>query len=123
GFGYLGRRELTDERFIPDPFSGKASGRLYRTGDLARFNSGGVLEYLGRLDNQVKIKGFRIEPDEVETILSQFAGMRDCAVVAREDATGEKRLVAYVVCDDNAVSDIEELRKFMKLKVPDYMVP
>ncbi|HEY6230875.1 MAG TPA: amino acid adenylation domain-containing protein [Pyrinomonadaceae bacterium] len=123
GFGYLRRRELTDERFVADPFSGRAGGRLYRTGDLARFNSRGVLEYLGRLDNQVKIKGFRIEPDEVETILSQFGGVRDCAVVAREDATSEKRLVAYVVCDQSAVPDLEELRKLMKLKVPDYMVP
>lgn len=123
GFGYLRRRELTDERFIPDPFSGNPRGRLYRTGDLARFNSEGVLEFLGRIDNQVKIKGFRIELDEVENILSQHNSVRECAVLAREDATGEKRLVAYVVCDETAVSDLEELRKFMKLKVPDYMVP
>jgi amino acid adenylation domain-containing protein len=123
GIGYLGRRELTDERFIPDPFSDNACGRLYRTGDLARFNSNGVLEYLGRIDNQIKIKGFRIELDEVETILNQHTCVEECAVLAREDATGEKRMVAYVVCDEIVGPDLEELRTFMKLKVPDYMVP
>ncbi len=122
GVGYLGRRELTDERFISDPFSTNACGRLYRTGDLARFNSAGVLEYLGRIDNQVKIKGFRIELDEVEAILAACPGVRECVVLAREDATTERRLVAYCVCDQT-MDDVEELRRFMKLKVPDYMVP
>lgn len=122
GTGYLRRRELTDERFIPDPFNSNTCGRLYRTGALARFNTSGILEYLGRIDNQVKIKGFRIELDEVETILSECAGVRECVVLAREDATAEKRLVAYCVCDPT-VEDVEELRKLMKLKVPDYMVP
>lgn len=122
GLGYLNRRELTDERFIHDPFSKNCRGRIYRTGDLARFNSDGKLVYLGRIDNQVKIKGFRIELDEVETILSQCRGVRDCAVVAREDATGEKRLIAYVVMDESQ-PDVDELRKAMKTKVPDYMVP
>jgi amino acid adenylation domain-containing protein len=123
GVGYLRRGELTDERFIPDPFSREPGGRLYRTGDLARFNSSGILEFLGRIDNQVKIKGFRIELDEVETILSQFAGVRECVVLAREDATDEKRLVAYIVCDETELAEMEELRKLMKVKVPDYMVP
>jgi amino acid adenylation domain-containing protein len=122
GLGYLNRRELTDERFIHDPFSRNCRGRLYRTGDLARFNQDSKLVYLGRIDNQVKIKGFRIELDEVETILNQCRNVRDCAVVAREDATGEKRLIAYVVIDGTQ-QDIDELRKAMKTKVPDYMVP
>jgi amino acid adenylation domain-containing protein len=122
GVGYLGRRDLTDERFIPDPFSNNICGRLYRTGDLARFNSSGVLEYLGRMDSQVKIKGFRIELDEVEAMLGECRGVRECAVLAREDATAERRLVAYCVCDQT-VDDVEDLRKAMKLKVPDYMVP
>ncbi|MDQ1640629.1 MAG: hypothetical protein QOF62_3968 [Pyrinomonadaceae bacterium] len=122
GLGYLNGKELTDDRFIPDPFSRNCRGRLYRTGDLARFNAEGNLVYLGRIDNQVKIKGFRIELDEVETILNQFAGVRECAVVAREDATGEKRLIAYVV-EDAAQSEVDELRKAMKAKVPEYMVP
>ncbi len=122
GLGYLNRRQLTDDRFIPDPFSRNFRGRLYRTGDLARSNDAGNLVYLGRIDNQVKIKGFRIELDEVETILNQLAGVRECAVVAREDATGEKRLIAYVVTDA-AQSEVDEMRKTMKTKVPDYMVP
>ena len=122
GVGYLGRRALTDERFVPDPFSSNTCARLYRTGDLARFNSSGVLEYLGRIDNQVKIKGFRIELGEVEAILGDCRGVRECAVLAREDATAERRLVAYCVCDET-MDDMEELRKAMKLKVPEYMVP
>ena len=122
GLGYLNRKQLTDERFILDPFSRNQRGRLYRTGDLARLNDEGNLVYVGRIDNQVKIKGFRIELDEVEVILSQCAGVRGSAVVAREDATGEKRLIAYVVVDE-AQAEIDELRKTLKTKVPDYMVP
>jgi amino acid adenylation domain-containing protein len=123
GLGYLVRRELTDERFIPNPFSSDRHARLYRTGDLARFNPDGILEYIGRIDNQVKIKGFRIELDEVETIVKQYPGVRDCVVVAREDATGEKRLIAYVVSAQSEAEEMDELRKFMRAKVPDYMVP
>lgn len=122
GLGYLNRRELTDDRFIPDPFSRDGHARLYRTGDLARLSSEGILDYLGRIDNQVKVKGFRIELDEVETILRKCPGVRDCAVLAREDATGEKRLIAYVVCDQHD-GKMDELRAFMKAKLPDFMVP
>lgn len=122
GLGYINHKALTDERFIPNPFSRKGHSRLYKTGDLGRFSADGILEYLGRVDNQVKIKGFRIELDEVEAILQQSGAIRDCAVVAREDGTGEKRLLAYVVCNQPD-TDMEELRKFMKAKVPDYMVP
>src|SRR6185436_2327459 len=86
--GYLGRPELTAEKFVPDPFSG---GRLYRTGDLARRRPDGVLEYLGRLDHQVKVRGFRIEPGEIETALLSHPGVREAVVVARDEA-----LVAYV---------------------------
>jgi len=122
GLGYLNRRQLTDDRFIPDPFSRNCRGRLYRSGDLVRFNDEGNLVFLGRIDNQIKIKGFRIELDEVETMLNQCAGVRDCAVVAREDATGEKRLIAYVV-EDGSQTEVDELRKAMKSRVPEYMVP
>lgn len=121
--GYLRRRELTDERFIPDPQSRDGHSRLYRTGDLARFNSAGILEYLGRIDNQVKIKGFRIELGEVEVILNQHPAVHECAVIAAEDRRGEKRLVAYVVRDHGHIVEVDDLRKFMKGKVPDYMVP
>ncbi|MBA2705457.1 MAG: amino acid adenylation domain-containing protein [Blastocatellia bacterium] len=118
GLGYLNRRQLTDDRFIPDPFSRNCRGRLYRSGDLVRFNDEGNLVFLGRIDNKIKIKGFRIELDEVETMLNQCAGVRDCAVVAREDATGEKRLIAYVV-EDGTQTEVDELRKAMKSRVPE----
>ncbi len=122
GLGYLNSKQLTDERFIADQFSRNRRGRLYRTGDLARFDEQGNLVYSGRIDNQVKIKGFRIELDEVETILSQCEGVRDCAVIAREDANGEKRLIAYTVLDETK-QETDELRTAIKAKVPDYMVP
>jgi len=122
GLGYLNRRDLTDAHFVQDPFSRNCRGRLYRTGDLARLDDKGNLVYLGRIDNQVKIKGYRIELDELETVLGQTTGVSECAVVAREDGTGERRLTAYVVTDETE-PDVDELRKAMKTKVPDYMVP
>ncbi|MFP4575688.1 MAG: amino acid adenylation domain-containing protein, partial [Coleofasciculus sp.] len=97
--GYFNRPDLTDERFIPDPFSSELGARLYRTGDLARYLPDGTLECLGRLDHQVKIRGFRIELGEIESALYQHPGIRDAVVVARDDSSGEKRLVAYLVSD------------------------
>ncbi|MEP7122426.1 MAG: non-ribosomal peptide synthase/polyketide synthase [Byssovorax sp.] len=118
--GYLRRPELTAERFLPDPFHpGK---RLYRTGDLARVLEGGDIEYLGRIDHQVKIRGFRIELGEIEAVLDQHPAVREAVVLAREDAPGEKRLVAYLVCDGEAPK-ASDLRVFLKEKLPDYMVP
>ncbi|MEQ9669711.1 amino acid adenylation domain-containing protein [Coleofasciculus sp. G2-EDA-02] len=99
--GYLNRPDLTDERFIPDPFSLEPDARLYRTGDLARYLPDGSLECLGRLDHQVKIRGFRIELGDIESALYQHGGIRDAVVVARDDSSGEKRLVAYLVSDLN----------------------
>jgi amino acid adenylation domain-containing protein len=114
--GYLNRPELTAERFVDDPF---APGRLYRTGDRVRWMADGTLEYLGRLDEQVKIRGFRIELGEIEAALRQASGVRDCAVVVREDEPGDRRLVAYVVGEAEA----EALRDRLRRSLPEYMLP
>ncbi|MEG4345120.1 amino acid adenylation domain-containing protein [Microcoleus sp. A003_D6] len=121
--GYLNRPELTEERFIPNPFSNELGSRLYKTGDLARYLSDGNIEYLGRIDNQVKIRGFRIELGEIEAVLSQHPGVRESAVIARDFVAGDKQLVAYVVPQEEGSPTITDLRHFLKHKLPDYMVP
>ncbi|MEW5928457.1 MAG: amino acid adenylation domain-containing protein, partial [Gemmatimonadota bacterium] len=120
--GYLGRADLTAERFVPDGHGG-AGGRLYRTGDRVRRLDTGELEYLGRLDAQVKIRGFRIEPGEVEAVLLEQDDVREAAVVAREDAPGEKRLVAYLAPADGSGAVPAGLRARLAERLPDYMVP
>jgi len=117
--GYLGRPGLTAERFVPDPFAAEPGGRLYRTGDRVRWRADGTLEFLGRNDAQVKVRGFRVEPGEVEAALRGHPDVLDCAVVAREDAPGEWRLVAYV----SGWADAEALRVHLRRTLPEYMVP
>ncbi|MUG97754.1 amino acid adenylation domain-containing protein, partial [Scytonema sp. UIC 10036] len=118
--GYLNRTELTKERFIPNPFG---SGRLYKTGDLARYLQSGDIEYLGRIDTQVKIRGFRIELGEIEAVLSQLGDVQANCAIAREDTLGDKRLVAYIVPSINSETTSQQLRQFLKAKLPEYMVP
>ncbi|WP_019545185.1 amino acid adenylation domain-containing protein [Streptomyces sulphureus] len=119
--GYLRRPALTAERFVPDPFSGTPGARLYRTGDLARKLPGGELDYLGRADQQVKVRGLRIEPGEIESVLAEHPSVRQAAVVARGDTADTARLVAYVV--GKAATDPSELRRHLSKRLPPYMVP
>lgn len=124
--GYLNRPELTSERFIHDPFSGDLPGaRLYKTGDLARYLPDGSIEYIGRIDHQVKIRGFRVELGDIESALSQYSDVRQAAVVAKEDTSGSKRLVAYIVPLEQSEKKnlVPQLCTFLKEKLPNYMVP
>ncbi|HYO59462.1 non-ribosomal peptide synthetase, partial [Archangium sp.] len=121
--GYLGRPELTAERFIPHPFSGRPGQRLYRTGDVVRYLANGEVDFLGRRDAQVKIRGFRIELGEVEAVLLQHPTLSMAKVIVREDVPGNKRLVAYVVPEPAREADVAVLRAFLKERLPEYMVP
>ena len=121
--GYHNRPELTAERFVPSPFGTVAGARLYRTGDLARYRPDGVIEYLGRTDHQVKLRGFRIELGEIEAVLNDHDAVQEAVVLVREDSPGDPRLVAYVVTNEPSAEVINQLRSYVKAKVPDYMVP
>lgn len=121
--GYLHMDDLTAQKFLEtDQFKGIPE-RYYRTGDIARYTPDGEINYLGRIDSQVKIRGFRIEPGEIESALKQYKTIRDNVVIVREDTPGDKRLIAYIIGRDNQETDIPDLRKFLKTKIPDYMVP
>jgi amino acid adenylation domain-containing protein/thioester reductase-like protein len=140
--GYLNRPEMNQERFIPDPFSSKPNARLYKTGDLARYLPNGNIQFIGRVDHQVKIRGYRIELGDIETALSEYPGVKEAAVIVREDSLSEKRLVAYVTSKASSTEIgpmlqssngsvqykasgilIPQIRLFLKEKLPEYMVP
>ncbi|TCP58033.1 amino acid adenylation domain-containing protein [Tumebacillus sp. BK434] len=121
--GYLNRPDLTAERFLAHPFSDDPAARLYKTGDLARYLPNGELEYQGRIDHQVKVRGFRIELGEIEAALAKHAEVRAAVVIVREDAPGDKRLVAYLVLQDGQEAAVGDLRAFLQETLPDYMVP
>jgi acyl carrier protein len=106
-----------------DPFSGVPDARLYKTGDLARYRTDGTLEYLGRTDDQVKVRGYRIELGEIEATLVAHAKVKSCTVVAREDDPGHKQLVGYLIPADGDAPSTEDLRLFLKERLPEYMVP
>ncbi|MBW4575233.1 MAG: amino acid adenylation domain-containing protein [Aphanothece sp. CMT-3BRIN-NPC111] len=119
--GYLNRPELTQEKFIPNPFCDQPRSRLYKTGDTARYLPDGNIEFIGRIDHQVKIRGYRIELGEIEALLSQHQLIREAVVVVREDEPGNARLVAYIV--PRQTPNINEIRNFLKEKLPEYMMP
>jgi amino acid adenylation domain-containing protein len=121
--GYLNRPELTRERFIKSPFSADPGACLYKTGDLARYLPSGDIEYLGRIDHQVKIRGHRIELGEIEAVLGQHPDAREVAVLVREDTPGDKRIVAYMVSAKGAAPSAADLRAFLEQKLPDVMIP
>jgi hypothetical protein len=121
--GYLNRPELTAEKFITLPLKPNSNVRLYRTGDLARWRGDGTIEFLGRLDQQVKLRGHRIELGEIESVLREHPDVRECAVVASQKSPTDTRLIAYIVPASRNVPAISDLRRFLEPKLPDYMIP
>ncbi|HTX88204.1 MAG TPA: amino acid adenylation domain-containing protein [Bacteroidales bacterium] len=121
--GYLNLPETTAERFLPDPFRKDPGAKMYKTGDLVSFYPDGSLVFLERADAQVKIRGFRIEPGEIESVLSGYDGIKENVVIAVEDPAGEKSLAAYYISQDRKKIHTQELRRYLKQRLPDYMVP
>src|SRR5262249_12207807 len=121
--GYLNRPDLTAEKFVPNPFGGETSTRLYRTGDLARYRPDGNIEFIGRIDHQVKLRGFRVELAEIEAVLGQHPEVHETVGVVREDSPGDERLAAYIVPGPDQTPQSGELRSYLKRKLPKYMIP
>ncbi len=124
--GYWQRPDLTEEKFVPDPFSGRPNARLYRTGDLARWRTDGTIEFIGRADSQIKLRGFRIELGEIESAMDNTRRLKDRVVTCREDRPGDKQLVAYLVAKDDALPQdelIRDVREHLRLTLPAHMLP
>ncbi len=121
--GYLNRPELTAEKFVAHPFSQEPGARIYKTGDLARYLPDGQLLFLGRSDDQIKLRGFRIEPDEITTLINKHPSIQSSVVVAREETAGEKRLVAYLVLNGEEQNLLDELHDILREALPEYMIP
>ena len=121
--GYLAQPEITAERFIPNPFSETGGERIYRTGDMARYRDDGEIEYLGRVDHQVKVRGFRVELGEIEAVLRQHPKVNEVVVMAREEVVGDRRIVAYLVSSEPEELSLNDVRRFMRDKLPEYMMP
>jgi amino acid adenylation domain-containing protein/non-ribosomal peptide synthase protein (TIGR01720 family) len=120
--GYQQRAELTAEKFVPHPYSVSGGERLYRTGDLVRYLADGRLEFVGRVDQQVKVRGFRIEPGEIETVLTRHHSLRQCVVVPRQEGI-EKQLIAYIVTDNEQSLTADDIRTYLREHLPEYMIP
>ncbi len=121
--GYLGRPDLTAERFVDDPFASRPGARMYRTGDLGRWGTDGRLHHLGRMDHQVKIRGFRVETGEIEAVLNEHPSVRQAIVVTREVVAGDVRLVAYIHHRGAEELTISDVRLYLRTRLPDYMIP
>jgi amino acid adenylation domain-containing protein len=121
--GYLNRPELTAEKFLPNPFAEEHGARLYRTGDVARYHENGEIEFLGRVDEQVKVRGYRIEPGEIEALLRRHPSIRESLVIARNDEGYGQRLVGYLVAQPDSTLSVSELREHLKQELPEYMIP
>jgi amino acid adenylation domain-containing protein len=121
--GYLNREELSAEKFLADPFRTEADARIYRTGDRVAFRTDGHIEFLGRIDHQLKVRGFRIEAGEIETTLGEREDVREVVVVATGDSVSDRKLVAYIVPQDGAELSLSELRNHLKQSLPEFMVP
>ena len=121
--GYVGRDDLTAERFLINPFITAENARMYKTGDIGRYLPDGNIEYLGRSDNQVKVRGYRIELGEVEIAIAAFPGISQCVATVREDEPGDKRLVAYLVTEPGSSVSVSQIRKFISGRLPEYMMP